>query len=341
MNVHALVHRLTRRHDAHADRMILIGRHAAAYDLVTTRMLAGLYRAVAKRVLTSVPQAGHVLDVGTGPRRLLTELGARRHDVRLAGIDPSADMIDHATRRLREAALTGRAELHVASAEDLPFPDGTFDAVVSTLSSHHWADPQQAVAEQARVLRSGGTLWIVDLRAKAPGTVTDALADEFAPASISRERLGRFMSSLIGCQRAEKSSSNDIATSAAHTEPVRADDTPGHQPVTVAEASISTPRADRYLEQLCQHLDHLSRIPVGHRRAHGPKITGPVRRSGDSAKVGFDLGTLSMAATASHLTLRIETDDAAAMETLKEQVSHRVATISRRDKLLITWRQVD
>lgn len=218
MKLHPLVHRLTRvdQHGDHAERMVLVGRHAAGYDHVMTRALGWLYRAAANHLLASVPAQAHVLDVGTGPGRLLVELAASRHDIRLAGVDPSADMVNHATRRLHNAALTGRADLHVAAAEDLPFPDDTFDAVISTLSSHHWADPYRAVAEQARVLRPGGVLWIFDLRGVAPATVTRALAADFPSTSISRVRLGRFTSSLITCQRAEKPLVTDGTASTSH-----------------------------------------------------------------------------------------------------------------------------
>ena len=208
MKIGHAVHRLVGGHEARdrAERMVLVGRHAALYDRVMTRALGWLYRSVANRVLATLPQGADVLDVGTGPGRLLVELATRRPDIQLTGIDPSEDMISHANRRLQKAVLAVPGEIRVASAESLPFPDGAFDAVVSTLSSHHWADPAAAVAEQARVLRPGGALWIFDLRAVAPATVTQAMATDFPPASITRVRLGRFMSSLIAGQRAQKSS---------------------------------------------------------------------------------------------------------------------------------------
>ena len=214
MKIGHAVHRLVGGHEPRdrAERMVLVGRQAALYDQVMTRALGWLYRSAANRVLATLPPAARVLDVGTGPGRLLVELATRRPDLHLTGIDPSADMVSHATRRLQNGAIAGRADLRVASAEDLPFPDDTFDAVVSTLSSHHWADPHAAVAEQARVLRPGGALWVFDLRAVAPTTVTQSLTADFSPASISRVRLGRFTSSLITCQRAEKSSVTDGVT---------------------------------------------------------------------------------------------------------------------------------
>jgi len=183
--------------------MVLVGAHAAWYDRLTTRAVGFLYRAAAGQLLAELPSGGRVLDVGTGPGQLLVEVARRRPDVTGAGIDPSADMIGHAQRRLTAATAADRFDLHVAAAEDLPFPDGSFDAVVSTLSSHHWADPSAAVDEQARVLRPHGKLWIFDLRGIAPAAVlTDALSARFPPQFVTRPRTRGPAALLIRCFRA-------------------------------------------------------------------------------------------------------------------------------------------
>ena len=213
MRLHSSVHRLVGDHRTRdrAGRMVLVGRHAAWYDRVVARALGWLYRRVASRVLASLPHGAHVLDVGTGPGRLLVELATRRPDIQLTGIDPSADMVSHAGSRVQEAAVVGPIDIRLASAESLPFPDGTFDAVVSTLSSHHWADLTSAVAEQARVLRPGGTLWIFDLRAVAPAAMDQELIARFSAPAISQRRLGRFPSSLITCYHVDKAPSGPPA----------------------------------------------------------------------------------------------------------------------------------
>ncbi len=55
-----------------------------------------------------------------------------------------------------------RLSFTVGVAEDLRYPDGTFDLVVSTTSFDHWTDQQAGLAECARVLRPGGHLVLVD-----------------------------------------------------------------------------------------------------------------------------------------------------------------------------------
>jgi len=46
----------------------------------------------------------------------------------------------------------------------MPFADGSFDLVISTLSMHHWADPTAGLAEIGRVLRPGARALVWDFR---------------------------------------------------------------------------------------------------------------------------------------------------------------------------------
>ena len=187
-----------------ADRAVLTGRHADLYDRVAARwVLRPLYRAAAADIAAAVPQGGSVLDVGTGPGRLLIELARRRPDLQLVGIDPSPDMVAHAHRNARDARLRDRVDVRVAAAESLPFDDGSFDAVASTLSAHHWSDVTAAVAEQARVLRAGGRLWVFDLR-RTSAALSAALSPTFPAAQIGRPDGGRLAAALVVRHCAEK-----------------------------------------------------------------------------------------------------------------------------------------
>jgi ubiquinone/menaquinone biosynthesis C-methylase UbiE len=101
-----------------------------------------------------------VLDVGTGPGVLLVELAARRPDLRLTGVDLSPDMITAAARNLEP--FRERASARVGDVTALPFPDRSFDLIVSSLSLHHWDHPEAAVPELTRTLRPGGRIYIYD-----------------------------------------------------------------------------------------------------------------------------------------------------------------------------------
>lgn len=138
------------------------GRGSRIYDLVARRLLRGVYRRLADDVAGDAPQAGAVLDVGTGPGVLLAEIAGRRPDLHLTGIDLSADMVAAAERNLNQ--FGARATVRVGDVTDLPFPDQSFDLIVSSFSLHHWDDPETAVPELARVLRPGGRAFIYDFR---------------------------------------------------------------------------------------------------------------------------------------------------------------------------------
>jgi ubiquinone/menaquinone biosynthesis C-methylase UbiE len=149
------------------------GRHSRMYDVVARRPLRRLYAGLAEDIAAEAPPGGTVVDIGTGPGVLLVELGHRRPDLRLIGIDLSADMIAAARRNL--AGFDERASALVGDVADLPLPDASVDLVVSTLSSHHWDHPEAAIGELARVIKPGGRVEVYDVRI-APFDVLEAEA---------------------------------------------------------------------------------------------------------------------------------------------------------------------
>lgn len=138
------------------------GRASRVYDVMARRLVRPAYRRFAEDIAAAAPDGGAVLDVGTGPGVLLVEIGRLRPDLRLAGLDLSPDMVAAAERNLQE--LGGRASAHVGDVTDLPFPDDSFDLIVSSMSLHHWDDPAAAGPELARVLRPGGRVYLYDFR---------------------------------------------------------------------------------------------------------------------------------------------------------------------------------
>ena len=100
---------------------------------------------------------GEVLEVAIGTGRNLTFYPA---GVRLTGIDLSPAMLERARERAGELAM--EVDLREGDAQDLPFPGGSFDTVVCTLSLCNVPDDRRAVAEMKRVLRPGGRLLLLD-----------------------------------------------------------------------------------------------------------------------------------------------------------------------------------
>jgi len=100
-----------------------------------------------------------VLDVGCGTGYLLRRLARLCPDViDLVGVDPAPSML----RVARAKSDDRRLEYCSGVVEQLPFPDGLFDLVVSTTSFDHWADQRAGLEQCARVLTPGGRLVLVD-----------------------------------------------------------------------------------------------------------------------------------------------------------------------------------
>ncbi len=174
--MHNLLHRRRRNVPG-----VFHGRSSRVYDFMSRRLLRGVYRRLAADVATVAPEGSAVLDAGTGPGVLLVELAERRPDLQLTGVDLSADMVAAAQRNL--ARFGDRASVHVGDVTNLPFPDDSFDLIVSSISVHHWDDPEAAVPELARVLRPGGQVYIYDFPF-APFAPFDQLASAAGAGSV-------------------------------------------------------------------------------------------------------------------------------------------------------------
>jgi SAM-dependent methyltransferase len=106
---------------------------------------------------------GHrVLDVGCGTGNLLRSAGKRYPTVDLVGLDPDPKALARAGRKLRRARLT--VQLDRGFAQELPYPDGSFDRVFSSLMLHHLDSESKdaLLAEVRRVLRPDGLLILAD-----------------------------------------------------------------------------------------------------------------------------------------------------------------------------------
>jgi demethylmenaquinone methyltransferase / 2-methoxy-6-polyprenyl-1,4-benzoquinol methylase len=100
---------------------------------------------------------GSVLDVATGTAAVAIEL-VRQHGCRVVGVDQSPEMLAGARARIEAAGLSNRITLVEGSAEQLPFPDGAFDALTFTYLIRYVEDPAATLAELARVVRAGGIM---------------------------------------------------------------------------------------------------------------------------------------------------------------------------------------
>jgi demethylmenaquinone methyltransferase / 2-methoxy-6-polyprenyl-1,4-benzoquinol methylase len=159
-------------------------------------------RAMIERV-RPVPGAW-VLDVASGTGLVARDLAARRN-VRVASLDPSEPMLRAGLAPTRAAGLEDRIAPVLGRAEELPFPDGTFDAVTFTYLLRYVDDPEATVRALARVIRPGGTMACVEFHLPTDGWARagwwaytrGVLPLVGATASPAWRRTGRFLGPSI------------------------------------------------------------------------------------------------------------------------------------------------
>ncbi len=138
---------------------------AGEYDLFTTLFGMGANARNSRAVieLAKVKPGDSVLDVACGTGNLtLTAASYAGPQGKVHGIDASPEMIDVARKKAARAG-TG-VVFDVGLAEKLPFPDATFDVIISRLAIHHLPEELKhaAFAEMLRVLKPGGRVLIAD-----------------------------------------------------------------------------------------------------------------------------------------------------------------------------------
>jgi hypothetical protein len=105
------------------------------------------------------------------------------------------------------------------------------------------------------------------------------------------------------------------------------------------EARVTTERANRYLVQLCEHLDQIGQHHGGRSRMHSgaPGAIPRVEWSGSHGVITFDNGQCTLDATADALTLSARAADADGLRRIQDELSRRLETIGRRDGLTVSW----
>ena len=102
--------------------------------------------------LAAVQPGQRVLDVGCGPGTLTAELVRRTGANAVSAVEPSPSFAAAARERLPGV------DIRPYRAEQLPFPDDTFDAALAQLVVHFMTDAVQGLREMSRVTRPGGTV---------------------------------------------------------------------------------------------------------------------------------------------------------------------------------------
>jgi ubiquinone/menaquinone biosynthesis C-methylase UbiE len=139
--------------------------YANGFEALTALTIGPLLDAVGART------GSDLLDIGTGPGFVAAAAATRGANV--TGIDVADAMVEIAQARVPTGSFRR------ASAEELPIPDDSFDAVVGNFVLLHLGHPDRAVTETRRVLRGGGrcafTVWDSPTVNRALGVFHDAV----------------------------------------------------------------------------------------------------------------------------------------------------------------------
>lgn len=122
----------------------------------------------------------HILDVGTGTALIPIKLCQRGVHCHITAIDLSREMLKLADRNVATAGLESRIHPEYVDAKQMPWREGTFDAVISNSIIHHIPEPRSAVAKVLRVLKSGGLLFVRDLLRPDDAETLERLVQTYA-----------------------------------------------------------------------------------------------------------------------------------------------------------------
>jgi phosphatidylethanolamine/phosphatidyl-N-methylethanolamine N-methyltransferase len=131
-------------------------RWAPVYDVVFGSIFAQARRTA---VDAGNRRGGRILEVGVGTGISLAKYSP---DCQICGIDLSEDMLEKARKRVEELRLTNVERLAVMDAENLRFPDRSFDVVAAQYVVNTVPHPEIALNEFRRVLKVGGEIILIN-----------------------------------------------------------------------------------------------------------------------------------------------------------------------------------
>ena len=101
------------------------------------------------------------LDIGCGGGATLAKIASKIVNGHVTGADYSAVSVRMSAETNKTAVSSGKMDIIEASVEKLPFPDNSFDRIITVESFYFWPDPQENLKEVFRILDNGGRFLIV------------------------------------------------------------------------------------------------------------------------------------------------------------------------------------
>lgn len=136
---------------------------APRYDLLNRVLSGGIDQSWRRKTVSmlAADRPKRILDIATGTADLAI-MTAKLKPVSIIGVDIAEEMLEIGRRKIRRKGLDDTIELRVGDAEDLPFQDAEFDAVLVAFGVRNFENLGLGLSEMGRVLKPGGRLLILE-----------------------------------------------------------------------------------------------------------------------------------------------------------------------------------
>ena len=137
---------------------------APTYDALNRGTSMGTDVRWRKKLIKHLDPERHqeILDVATGTADVAIAIAKQLPQVKITGLDLSAEMLRYGQIKIDKAELQERIELIHGDSEALPFPDNSFDAITVSFGVRNFENLEKGLEELQRVLRPGGRLLVLE-----------------------------------------------------------------------------------------------------------------------------------------------------------------------------------
>ena len=140
----------------------LFNKVAKHYDSLNTFFSLGMDSQWRRQLTQELAGSKSVLDIATGTGEVAIQAVKNLSGSRIIGMDPSAEMLALAQKKIQAPGVAEKVSLAQGSAEDLPFKDNTFDGVSIAFGIRNTRDHVKSLGEMRRVLKPGGRVAILE-----------------------------------------------------------------------------------------------------------------------------------------------------------------------------------
>lgn len=137
---------------------------SGSYDLLNRMLSLGIdvrwRKVLVKKLQTNKPT--DILDVATGTADLAIAIAKAIPSAQVIGLDIAEEMLQIGRKKINQEGLTSRLTLVAGDAENLPYPDESYDAITVAFGVRNFEDLERGIAEMQRVLRPGGRLFVLE-----------------------------------------------------------------------------------------------------------------------------------------------------------------------------------